>query len=106
MKGIAAIIHDNGWAVTNEAVFDADKHLVDVDGKKYSRDVLTIKVFSIFDCEGKVTDDQHVECIFKSEEGKKYAFIGDIKSRGKNLTVIHNLFKSERYTEILNKIKQ
>lgn len=106
MKGIAAVIHDNGWAVTNEAVFDADKHLVDVDGKKFSLNVLTVKVFSIFDCEGKVIEGQHVECIFKSEEGKELAFIGDIKSRGKNLTVIDNLFKSDRYTEILKKIKK
>lgn len=106
MNGICALIHSTGWAVTNEATFDADKHLIEVEGKKFSKNILTIKLNAIFEVEGRVTEGQPVECIFKSEDGKKHAFVGLIKSRGKQLTVVHELLKSERYAEILKKIKK
>ncbi len=106
MTGIVAILYEGGWAVSNEAVFDADKHLIEVDGKKVSKSVLTIKANAIFECKGQITEGQSVECIFKTLDDKKHAFIGKIKTRGKQVTTIHELLKSERYTEILNKLKQ
>lgn len=105
MQGIAAILHNSGWACSNEVVFDADKHLVDVDGVKMSKEMLTIKVFSIFDTVGILNEGDFVECLFKADDDTKFAFVGSIKSRGKQLTVIHDLKKSERYLEILAKIK-
>lgn len=106
MRGICAIWHADGWSITNDAVFDEDKHLVEVDGKKMSKNIWTLKLNSIFDVKGKVVESQHVECVFKTESDKKYAFVGEIKSRGKITTIVHNLLKSERYNEILTKLKK
>lgn len=104
MTGICVLVNNDGWAITNDATFDADKHLM-VDGdKKYSKQVFTIKINGIFDAKGQLAEGDKIECLFKSNDDKKFAFIGVIKSRGKQLTVIHELLKSERYEEILNKI--
>lgn len=105
MNGIALISHANGWSCSNEAKLDADKHLVEVDGKKFSKNVITIKINSIFDTVGNLHEGQSVECLFKDDNGYKKAFVGTVKSIGKLTTVIHELYKSDRYTEILNKIK-
>jgi|ERR1700744_53300 len=106
MLGICAVVHDGGWSVSNECVFDADKHLVVEGENKYSKQIFTIKLNSKFDGKGQLFEGDKVECLFKSEDGKKYAFIGVVKSIGKQQTVIHELLKSERYNEILKKIKQ
>lgn len=105
MIGIAALIYEGGVAVTNDAIMDADKHLVIIDEKKYSKSIITLKLNAIFDMEGKLVGGESVECIFKSDDDKKYAFVGKVRNRGKQVTVIEDLLKSERYTEILNKIK-
>lgn len=105
MKGIAAVLHSEGWAVSNEVTFDADKFMVEIDGKKYSKNVMTLKLLSIFDTKGQITEGQEVEVIFKADDDKKFAFVGKVKSKGKLLTVIHELLKSERYNQILMKIK-
>lgn len=106
MKGYCAIAHNNGWSISNECVFDADKHLVVEDDKRYSKQILTIKIYGFFDVIGQLNEGDKIECIFKSEDEKKNAFVGTVKSKGKQLIVIHELLKSERYNEILNKIKQ
>lgn len=105
MTGIAIISHANGWAITNDALIDTDKFIIEVDGQKVSKSVQSIKLNNIFDTVGEVIENQQVECLFKTYDDKKYAFVGTVKLRGKQSTVIHELFKSERYTEILNKIK-
>lgn len=106
MIGDCIISHNTGWAISNECVLDTDKHLI-IDGeKKISKSVLTIKISFIFDVVDKIIPDQEVECLFKTNDGNKYAFIGKVKSRGKQLTVIHELLKSDRYIEILNKVKK
>jgi hypothetical protein len=103
MTGYCAIWHANGWAVSNDAKLDEDK---DFDPeKKILTGVLTLKINAIFEAKGNVFKGDKIECIFKSETDKKLAFVGTIKIRGKQLTVIDNLHKSERYNEILNKIK-
>lgn len=106
MLGICAIVYNGGLSVSNDTIFGADKYLIEVDGIKHSKQVLTIKANSIFDINGKLIEGEKVECLFKADDGKKLAFVGIIKSRGKQLTVIHELLKSERYNEILNKVKQ
>lgn len=106
MNGICAIYYTDGWAISNEVIFDADKRLIDINGEKISKHIFTLKVLSIFDCINEITVNKQVECIFKTDEGKKHAFIGTIKSRGKQVTIIHELIKSDRYNEILNKIKK
>jgi hypothetical protein len=106
MKGIGAIVHSTGFAVSNEVIFDADKLLVMIDNQKHIKDVLTLKYFSIFDCEQVVTVGQEVECLFKSEEGVKRAFVGIVKSIKGSITTIHELKTSERYNLILTKIKK
>ncbi|ASU34417.1 hypothetical protein [Mucilaginibacter xinganensis] len=105
MTGICAISHEGGWSISNDTIFDADKHLVVEGEKRYSKQILTIKINCIFDVSGQLIEGDKVECLFKSDDDKKYAFIGTVKSRGKQLTVIHELLKSERYEQILNKIK-
>lgn len=106
MFGICAIVYDEGLAVSNDAIFDTDKHLIEIDGIKHSKQVLTVKINAIFDVKGRLNEGDKVECIFKSEEGKKNAFVGSVKSRGKQLTVIHELVKIDHYyNKILNKIK-
>lgn len=105
MQGICAIIHNNGWAITNESVFDTDKHLIEIDGQRISKNVITIKATSIFERGQNIQVGDKVEVLFKTDENEKYAFIGTIKLRGKQLTVIHELLKSNRYNEILKKIK-
>lgn len=106
MTGICAIVHNEGFAVSNDCLFDADKHLIVEGDKKYSKQIITIKINGIFDVKGQLFEGDKVECLFKSEDGKKSAFVGTVKSRGKQLTVIHELFKSEQYEQILNKIKK
>lgn len=106
MLGICAIVYNDGLAVSNDAIFDADKHLVTEGDKKYSKQILTIKINGIFDVKGQLFEGDKVECLFKSDDGQKFAFVGTVKSKGKQLTVIHELFKYERYNEILKKIKQ
>lgn len=107
MIGICAVVYDNGLAVSNDCVFDADKYLVGEGENRRTKQVLTIKMNSVFDIQGMLIEGEKVECIFKSEEGKKNAFVGFIKSRGKQLTVIHELIKIDHYyNEILSKLKQ
>ena len=106
MLGICAVVHNGGLSVSNDCVFDTDKYLVNDGDKKYSKQVLTIKINAVFDMKGRLNEGDKVECLFKSDDDKKLAFIGTVKSRGKQLTVIHELYKAERYSEILNKIKQ
>lgn len=106
MIGICAIAFKGGYSVSNDCVFDADKHLVVEGDKKYSKQVLTIKINAIFDVKGTLVEGEKVECLFKSVDDKKMAFIGTVKSRGKQLTVVHELVKIDVYKEILNKIKQ
>lgn len=105
MQGIALISYINGWSCSNEAVLDADKHITVIEGKKYSKSVLTLKIISIFDVKSKTVENQDVECLFKTEEGKKLAFKGKIKSIGKKTTVIHELLKADIYETVLNNIK-
>jgi hypothetical protein len=106
MKGIGVIVHSTGFSVSNEVIFDADKQLVMIDNKKHVRDILTLKYFTIFDCEGTVLAGQEVECLFRSEDGDKSAFVGVVKNINGTITVIQELKKSERYNQILNKIKK
>lgn len=105
MTGISAILHNMGISVSNDALLDTDKHLIIENDKKISKNVLTLKLNSIFDMKGKLTENESVECLLKTEDGREFAFIGTVKTRGKQTTVIHNLLKSERYNEILTKIK-
>lgn len=106
MQGIALIIHSDGWSCSNDAKLDADKFLIEVDGKKISKNVITLKINSKFDTVGNIYEGQSVECLFKTDEGKTHAFVGVVKSIGKLTTIIHELQKTDRYTEILNKIKK
>lgn len=105
MIGIAALIYEGGTAVSNDAVFDVDKHLVEENGQKVSKHSYSLKFNFIFDVTGKLVVGEKVDCIFKSDDDKKYSFVGVVKNKGKQVTVIHELLKTERYTEILNKIK-
>lgn len=106
MKGICAIVHENGWAVSNETTLDADKELVTIGEQKYVKDILSLKLFSIFEGHGEINVGDKVECIFKTDDNKKFAFIGDIKVKGKLVTIVHNLLKSERYSEFLTNVKK
>lgn len=104
MKGSCIIIHTEGWAITNESVLDEDK-IFDPD-KKILTGVLTLKNFHIFDSVGRVSDEQAVECLFKSDSGRKELFIGTVKARRGKLTIIENLTRSDNYTQTLNKIRK
>lgn len=107
MTGICTIRHSHGWAISNDCIFNSDKFLIEVDGQKVSKSVLTIKINHIFDAKGVIETGSKVECLFKADDDSKLVFAGVVKSRGKQLTVIDELQKLDTkfYNEILTKIK-
>lgn len=103
--GIGFIVWDEGWACSDDVVFDIEKDPVPGENHKINLvETKTLKYLSIFEQESKITSGLKVLCLFKSGENK-YAFNGTVRGKSGDLTVIDLHTKSERIIEIIAKIK-
>lgn len=103
--GISFIVWDTGWACSDDAIFDVEQDPVKgTTGKINLIETKTIKLNHIFEGAGKIVKGEKVFCLFKSE-GKKSAFVGEIRGKSGNLTVVDLHGKSEYLNEIISKIK-
>jgi hypothetical protein len=104
-NGIGFIVWDEGFACSDEVVFDIERDpVIDPEGKKNITETKTLKYISIFEGAGLIVKGLKVRCLFKSGE-KKYAFTGEVRGKSGNLTIIDINTKSDRINEIIEKIK-
>lgn len=103
--GIGFILHNDGFACSNNVNFDVERDIIEDGEEKISKATETLKYYAIFEGVGALSIGQNVMCLFKSES-KKYAFNGKIRIMNGDLTVVDLITKSERIQEIISKIKQ
>lgn len=104
-KGIGFIVWDKGFACSNDVIFDVEKDPVrGANGKINLIENKTLKFLSIFEGQGVITKGEKVFCLFKSDNIKS-GFVGVIRGKSGDLTVIDLSGKSEYISEIILKIK-
>lgn len=104
--GIGFIVWDEGFACSDDVVFDVEKDPVTgLDGKIILVETKTIKLNHIFEGVSKIIRGLQVFCLFKSGD-TKYAFTGIVRGKSGNLTIVDVYATSERINEIISKIKQ
>lgn len=104
-SGIGFIIHENGWACSDDVLFDVESDPVPgADNKINLVKTNTLKFSAIFDGVGKVVKGLKVFCLFKSGD-RKTAFTGQVRGKSGDLTVVELFAKSERINELISKIK-
>lgn len=103
--GIGFIVWDTGWACSDDVVFDLERDPVrGVDGKINLVENKTLKYLSIFEGRGNIVKGEKVFCLFKSGDNKS-AFVGNVRGKSGDLTIIDLVGKSEYINEIISKIK-
>lgn len=104
-NGIGFIVWDNGWACSDDVLFDVERDPVQgPDGKKNIVETKTLKYNHIFEGQSNIVKGLKVFCLFKADN-KKYAFTGEVRGKSGDLTIIDLIAKSERINEIIAKIK-
>lgn len=103
--GIGFIVWDDGWACSDDVMFDVEKDPVPGDnGKIILVETNTLKFNFIFEGRNKVTKDLKVLCLFKTPE-RKVGFRGVVRGKSGNLTIVNLHTKIENINEIIAKIK-
>src|SRR3954466_13436529 len=103
MTGCAFIVHQTGWACSNDVALDIHKESVrDEKGKIASmRQSQTFRIGGLF---GTLIEDTLVDIVFKMDENSQLlGFTGRVKNVGK-LTIVNILTKTDRIKEIISKI--
>lgn len=104
-NGISFIVWDEGFACSDDAIFDLEKDPVRTpDGKINFVETKTIKLNHIFEVGSKVVKGLKVFCLFKSGDIKS-GFVGTVRGKSGNLTIIDLLGTSQYINEIISKIK-
>jgi hypothetical protein len=104
-NGIGFIVWDKGFACSDDVIFDVESDPVrDDSGKINIVRTNTLKFNFIFEVEDKIVKGLKVFCLFKSGD-KKSAFVGEVRGKSGDLTIINLLGKSEYINEIISKIK-
>lgn len=104
-QGIGFITWDEGFACSDEVIFDVESDPVaGENGKINLVKTETIKLFNIFEVSSKVVKGLRVFCLFKSED-KKYAFTGIVRGKSGDLTIVDLTGRSNYINEIIAKIK-
>lgn len=107
MYGSAFIVHEKGWSCSNDVTFEVEKDIIEVEGKKASKQTNTLKVKGIFNGAGILSIDDKVQCVFKIDDTfKKQGFLGTVNAITEKTTTILLLTKTDKTKEILNKIKE
>lgn len=90
MTGSAFIVHQSGWAASNEVFEDIESDVyLKEDGNPAIRQRKTLKLQTIFNGVGSVVEGQEVQCVMKDDEtGKQHGISGVIDKVG-NLTVVN-----------------
>jgi len=105
-QGIGFIVWDEGWACSDNVIFDIERDPVPgPDGKKNIVESKTLKLNHIFEGQSHIVKGLKVDCLFKSDN-KKYAFTGEVRGKSGNLTIVDLIAKSERINEIIAKLKE
>lgn len=103
--GIGFIVCDNGFACSDEVVFDIETDPVPGENGKINLvKTNTLKFLNIFEQGEKIVKDLKVYCLFKTPE-RKDCFTGAIRGKAGNLTIVDIHTKSQRINEIIAKIK-
>jgi len=104
--GIGFIVWDSGWACSDDVIFDLERDPVrSPEGKINLVENKTLKYLSIFEGRGQIVKGTKVFCLFKSGNVKS-GFVGEIRGKSGDLTIVDLLGKSEYINEIISKIKQ
>lgn len=104
-KGIGFIVWDEGFACSDDVLFDIEKDPVrDAEGKINLVENKTLKFLSIFEGQGKIDKGTKVFCLFKAGKVKS-GFVGSVRGKSGDLTIIDLIGKSEYINEIIAKIK-
>jgi hypothetical protein len=103
-SGIGFIVGDDFCACSDDVIFDIEKDIIPGSDKKNLVQTQTLKLLSIFDCVGQTVKGAKVFCLFKSGEIKQ-AFVGTVRGKSGNLTVIDLTGTSPYINEIIHKIK-
>ena len=106
MIGSAFIIHENGWACSNEVVLDFYSKLIDNnDPTKGIVKTQTLTVRGLFNGLGALGAGQKVELVVvPDDENKSFGFVGEVRSSMESSTIINIFSKTDRIKEILSNI--
>lgn len=105
MTGHAFIVHETGWACSNEVWIDIESDMTDINGMPHLVQTKTIKANGLFNGVGEVKPDDQVQCVMITDgDTKQYGFLGRVRQAG-NLTVINILGQIEDCKSIIKKIK-
>lgn len=104
MVGEAFIVHENGWACSNDVVMDMFTEAVRDPETGRTVAVRKKQTFNILGLFGELVEDQAVDIAFKVDENNTIiSFSGRVRQVGK-LTIINILGKTDKVKEILSKI--
>lgn len=104
-SGIGFIVWDDGFACSDDVIFDIEKDPIkDDEGKINLVKTETIKLNHIFEVGTKISKGLRVFCLFKSGN-KKYSFTGEIRGKSGSLTIVNLLGTSTYIEQIIAKIK-
>lgn len=97
MNGCIAILGDKGWAVTNQAVLDYEKEIVNTpEGRRMA----SRNVFALTDVFGELVPGEKVKVAFEAEDGKRVSYLCGVESRTR-LVILKQL---EEYKQILERV--
>lgn len=103
--GIGFIVWDDGWACSDDVIFDVERDPEpDADGKIKLAETNTLKFNFIFEGANTVVKGLKVLCLFKTAE-RQVGFTGTVRGKSGDLTIVDLHTKSERINEIISKIK-
>lgn len=104
-SGIGFIVWDKGFACSDDVIFDVERDPVrSAEGEIKLVENKTLKYNSIFEGAGKIVKGEKVFCLFKSGDIKS-GFVGTIRGKSGELTIVDLIGKSEYINEIISKIK-
>lgn len=104
MQGSVFISHKNGFACSNDVLFDIERDRVEHEGKPAMKHTSVLKVKGMF---GALEVGTDVDCVFKRDDNEHLqAFVGIVSGKTNLTHAIRLTAKTERTKEILNKIKE
>ena len=107
MTGSVFIADSTGWGASNDVLFNLDRDIQEVDGKKVSKHTKILKIKSLFLYGLEIIKGKKVDVVFKFDDTTKLdGFTGIITGQTDTTVAVTLITKTERIQEILNNIKE